>query len=271
MKLSAFTLLTVLALGSSCNNVSDLPTTAVTTTEPTLEEAKPAIETIEDDSTRRVLYLTFDDGPMRGTSTVLNILENHKAPATFFLIGLHAAHMPGAKQDMARLRSNTLFELCNHSYTHAYRNSFDKFYLDTLGAVADFQRAQDSLNFPNNILRTPGNNMWRTDKYVQNTMKRYVPASKALHNHGFRLAGWDVEWHNYKQQLKQSAESLKKEIDASFAQSLNKAQGHCVLLMHDAAFHDPKDSASLAQFIVLVQADTLYRMSVISKHPFFRN
>jgi peptidoglycan/xylan/chitin deacetylase (PgdA/CDA1 family) len=233
------------------------------------EEVLPAA--MPDDSTKRVLYLTFDDGPMQGTSTVINILEQHSAPATFFLIGLHAAQMPTARENMQRLRNNPRFELCNHSYTHAYRNRYEKFYTDPEGAVGDFNRAQDSLRFTNNIVRTPGNNMWRTEQYIQNTMKRYTPTAEALAQNGYRLAGWDAEWMHYKQKLKQSAVQMKQQIDNAFAHSLNRAQGHCILLMHDATFHDPIDSASLVQLISMVQADTNYRMSVMSRHPFFRS
>lgn len=274
MKSNLTILASLLCLGMlvACGNASEMTQVQPDDEEQMTEAPEEVLPAdIPDDSTKRVLYLTFDDGPMQGTSTVINILEQYKAPGTFFLIGLHAAHMPKAKENMQRLRSNRLFELCNHSYSHAYRNRFEKFYASPDGVVADFNKAQDSMQFLNNIVRTPGNNMWRTEYFIQNTMKRYIPAAEALAQARYRLAGWDVEWMHYKQKLKQSPEEIKQEIDNAFAKSLNRANGHCVLLMHDATFHDAEDSTALAKLIHMVQADTTYRMSVMSRHPFFRS
>src|SRR6187549_2468685 len=38
---------------------------------------------------RKTIYLTFDDGPNKGTQNVLNIINNEKIPATLFVIGEH--------------------------------------------------------------------------------------------------------------------------------------------------------------------------------------
>ncbi|MEB8752330.1 polysaccharide deacetylase family protein, partial [Bacillus cereus] len=40
--------------------------------------------------TRKIIYLTFDDGPGKYTNQLLDILKENKIKATFFLIGSHA-------------------------------------------------------------------------------------------------------------------------------------------------------------------------------------
>src|SRR6476620_809821 len=38
---------------------------------------------------KKKIYLTFDDGPNKGTRNVLSIVEQEKVPVTFFIIGEH--------------------------------------------------------------------------------------------------------------------------------------------------------------------------------------
>ena len=41
----------------------------------------------EEDKPRRVVYLTFDDGPKKDTPELLKVLDDLDVPATFFLVG----------------------------------------------------------------------------------------------------------------------------------------------------------------------------------------
>src|SRR4249920_1921270 len=38
---------------------------------------------------KKKIYLTFDDGPNKGTRNVLSIVKDEKVPVTFFIIGEH--------------------------------------------------------------------------------------------------------------------------------------------------------------------------------------
>jgi len=65
--------------------------------------------------TRRELYLTFDDGPTPGiTEATLNILDQFKAKATFFLIGDKAARYP---ELVETIRSKG-HSIGNHTFHH---------------------------------------------------------------------------------------------------------------------------------------------------------
>ncbi len=63
---------------------------------------------------RRVVALTFDDGPSEGTQGILEILAAHGAPATFFPCGANVARLPA----VARAVAEAGHEIGNHSYTH---------------------------------------------------------------------------------------------------------------------------------------------------------
>ncbi|MCL2545003.1 MAG: polysaccharide deacetylase family protein [Clostridia bacterium] len=50
----------------------------------------------EEEATRKVVYLTFDDGPCRSTLELLELLKAEGVPATFFLIGNELLNFPEA-------------------------------------------------------------------------------------------------------------------------------------------------------------------------------
>src|SRR5215472_3734031 len=65
-------------------------------------------------SARRTLALTFDDGPSEDTPRLLEILDRHRVPATFFQIGLNVQRLPG----IARAVSGAGHAIGNHTYSH---------------------------------------------------------------------------------------------------------------------------------------------------------
>jgi peptidoglycan/xylan/chitin deacetylase (PgdA/CDA1 family) len=64
---------------------------------------------------QRVIYLTFDDGPVIATPLVLAELKKHGAKATFFAVGRMARTYPGM---LKRIAADG-HKLANHSYNHA--------------------------------------------------------------------------------------------------------------------------------------------------------
>jgi len=63
----------------------------------------------------KVLYLTFDDGPVSGViEPLLTLLDSYQAKATFFVIGACAKRQPELMK-MIYQRHHTL---ANHSYSH---------------------------------------------------------------------------------------------------------------------------------------------------------
>ncbi|RWD27335.1 MAG: chitooligosaccharide deacetylase NodB [Mesorhizobium sp.] len=63
----------------------------------------------------RSVYLTFDDGPNSFfTPQILNVLAQHQVPATFFVVGAHAAHEP----ELVRRIITDGHGIANHTMTH---------------------------------------------------------------------------------------------------------------------------------------------------------
>jgi len=63
---------------------------------------------------KKVIALTFDDGPSESTPAVLELLAKHRTPATFFQVGTNVERLP----DIARQVLAAGHEIGNHSYTH---------------------------------------------------------------------------------------------------------------------------------------------------------
>src|SRR5687767_14244127 len=99
----------------------------------------------------KVLYLTFDDGPQRGTADVLDVLKEEKVPATFFLTGSNALNVGGidAQRELVQRTLAEGHELGNHCYIHKPMTKSD--YRATYGDLSnEAQRTAFHVNYDRN-------------------------------------------------------------------------------------------------------------------------
>jgi len=218
---------------------------------------------------KKKIYLTFDDGPNKGTRNVLDIVKDENIPVTFFIVGEHVFASVKQNNTWDSLQMAKQIEICNHSYTHAWHNKFEKFYESPDSVVSDFQRAQDSLDLKNNIVRTPGRNAWRIDSLQFTDLKKSKAAVDSLQKAGFIVMGWDLEWHYDHKELtvKNSADDLLKQIDSVFNNKRTKSPEHLVLLAHDQVYGKTKDSAELRQLIQKLKLKEEYELSIATNYP----
>jgi len=87
------------------------------------------------------LYLTFDDSPSPHTPELLDMLEQHNATATFFLIGQHIERYPDYAAEIVKRGHR----IGNHSYSHT-RNLKAEFFRDE---VIKTERLLSQLNREN--------------------------------------------------------------------------------------------------------------------------
>jgi len=76
--------------------------------------------------TRRIAYLTFDDGPSNYLGAILDILAEYNVQATFFVIGVNLAN-PGTHDNMRRAVAEGHY-IGAHSMTHDYSRIFEQGY-----------------------------------------------------------------------------------------------------------------------------------------------
>jgi len=217
---------------------------------------------------KKTIYLTFDDGPNKGTKKVMDILNEEQMPATLFIIGEHVYGSRQQHEIYDSLIHNDLFEIANHSFTHAFENRYKTFYDEPDSVVKDFQKCADSLKLTSQIIRTPGRNIWRTASITSTDLKDATGAADSLKSKGFKAIGWDLEWHfDSNQDLVQSDTLLMQQIDTLFAHNRTKTLNSLVLLAHDRTFYSFKDSCALHRFIKELKRREVYDFETLSNYP----
>lgn len=253
-------------LVNSCNFKNEVSDSVSSQEHPT---AEPVTQMVEEnvDPDKRVIYLTFDDGPNQGTENLLKILDKRNVCATAFLVGKHAYGSTRQKKDFELLKQNPLIELANHSFTHAH-NKYTDFYRNAESVVHDFDIAKDSLKLHDKIARTPGRNIWRLNNINVTDIKSSTAAADGLKKAGYKVIGWDLEWRpSQKMTLKGSHEAMLKKVDSIFLNDLEKTSRHLVFLTHDQYLRDTDSINELDLFIEKLQKSNRFVFRKISQYP----
>lgn len=107
----------------------------------------------EEDEPRKVVYLTFDDGPKKDTPELLKLLDELDVPATFFLVGAGVRAFP----ENTKLILEAGHAVGSHSMNHSINR------LDSTGYLAeDLQNFIDTMRklvdpeFSTDLFRFPG-------------------------------------------------------------------------------------------------------------------
>lgn len=223
---------------------------------------------IKYDSTKRYVFLTFDDAPQPpGTNNCKAIFHQNGVKATFFLVGMHQFdHRRKMIVDSLR-NSYPEFLIANHSYTHGFRNNYRQFYAHPDSAVKDFLQAQEELKIPVKIIRLPGNNNWVHKGEIRGP-KIPREVCKRLDSLGYNVIGWDVEW-----QFKggstpvQSATQMAQMVNDKFDNYTSYTPNTVVILAHDRMFGTPQYADSLNRFISLLKQDPRNVFETIDHYP----
>lgn len=220
------------------------------------------------DSTKQYIYLSFDDGPQHGTTTVFDLCRKAGVKATFFMVGLHTEQKSDGKKIVSMIReAYPEFLLANHSFTHA-NGKYQSFYHHPELAEQDFFKAQDSLKVPYRIIRLPGNSAWAERGRI-NASGLVRPVTHMLDSAGYNVVGWDLEWGFKKKDARpvQSATKLAAEVESVLAMHKTRTPNHLVLLSHDRMFQRPGDADSLARFISILKLNPRYVFETVDHYP----
>ena len=128
-------------------------------------------------SSEKVIYITFDDGPVpEVTPLVLDLLDEYNIKATFFCVGENVEKYPGVYNEVLKRGHRT----GNHTYNHLKGAS-----VSTDEYVANVKKA--SVNIESNLFRPPYGRIKKEQK-------------KALKT-GYEIVMWDVITHDYNSSL----------------------------------------------------------------------
>ncbi|WP_068245101.1 polysaccharide deacetylase family protein [Hydrotalea flava] len=222
---------------------------------------------IQNDTSKKYIYLTFDDGPQHGTSACIETVKKEQIKASFFMIGNQANDIY-LKKLVASMRNDyPQILLANHSYTHA-NNKYIYFYHHPNMAFNDFIIAQESLNVPFKIIRLPGNSAW-IGAHTMKASPLVKPVCKMLDSAGYNVIGWDVEWSfNHKTANPvQTPETMLELVNHAFAKNYTHTKNHLVILSHDRMFRNANFTDSLQKFIGLLKQNSNYVFETVDHYP----
>lgn len=217
---------------------------------------------------KKKIYLTFDDGPNKGTRNVLEVIKAEQVAASFFVVGQHTMDTRQQKETLALLKAEASIELCNHSYSHA-RNRYTSFYENPAGVINDFNQAKALIGFNNNIARMPGRNAWRIDSIDHTDITESKAAIDSLHAAGYAIMGWDIEWTFNHKTLAPDADTalLLRRIYNMLEANKTKTPGHLVLLAHDQAYQQAAYVENLRYVVQQLKNNPEYELVLASKYP----
>lgn len=256
-----------LALAACNNNSADKKAVA--------DSTKTAVNTsgpgsiIKLDSTKRYIYLTWDDSPQPpGTTNCKRVFHEEGVKATFFAVGFNEVG-PMKKRIVDSLRNAyPEFLLANHSFSHGFKNQYGKFYSASMAdsALNDFLHNQDLLKVPVKIIRMPGNNTWAANGNIQG-QKANNAVVKGLDSLGYKIIGWDLEWHEKGRFPQESVAELVKQINQKFDDGNTVEQNALVILSHDRLFEKPQYVDSLRKLIQVLKSDKRNAFETIDHYP----
>ncbi|GIP23711.1 polysaccharide deacetylase [Paenibacillus sp. J22TS3] len=166
---------------------------------------------------KKVVYLTFDDGPTKLTDQVLAILSKNKAKATFFVLGEQAERYP----EVIRRISEGGHALGNHTYDHVYKKLYHNFseFWRQIKQTEEILRNITGSRTP--LVRAPGGTYGHFDSSYFSLLKRG----------GYAVFDWDVDTRDSSRKGVPSSEMIRNV-------KLAELKDQIVVLMHDGAGHE---------------------------------
>ncbi len=181
------------------------------------------LDAVPDNDGVKVCYLTFDDGPTKSvTPSILDILDQYNAKATFFMTGA----LISENSELAANVHSRGHLLANHSWRHNYSylyESEENFIQEVNDTYAKICEITGKNNYPK-IFRFPGGS-YNAGSYGA-AKQEYKETLKEL---GYRYVDWNA--------LSGDAETQRPTADALYNRvvSTTKNKEDVVILMHDSA------------------------------------
>jgi len=226
----------------------------------TIESIQPPI-----DSTKHYVYLTFDDGPYKGSKNINKILTEENVKGTVFLVGFNA-FTKNLKQNVEDYKSNSNVEIANHTFSHA-NNKYKAFYSSAENVLEDLRKNEKEIDINTRWVRLPARNTWRLGNRKKNDpIKNAIPAADLIAQNNYYIYGWDFEWNRNKHGLT-SPENIYEGIVHRLDKNKTFEKNHLVILMHDDMFNDTIEAEKLRKLITLLKSNKKIVIEGISNYP----
>lgn len=173
---------------------------------------------------QKIVYLTFDDGPSDNTKKILDILDQYKAKATFFVTGNNQK-----KNGMLKEAHDKGHAVGLHTYTHNYAEVYSSVnaYFDDLNKISDM--VEQITGEKSKIIRFPGGSSNTiSGHYTKGIM---TELTKQVQEKGYQYFDWNCD--------STDASGNHVPVEKLIANATSGKGDHINILMHDT---DAKDT-----------------------------
>lgn len=164
----------------------------------------------------KVVYLTFDDGPSKYTSELLDVLAKYNVKATFFIVNI-------GYTDLISRELNEGHSVGIHSATHQYST----IYASEEAYFADLQKVQDAIvalsGKETTLVRFPGGSSNTVSHFNPGIMTRLT---NDLNDMGYAYFDWNVSAADT------ASDATRYTVIENFKESVPK-HDYSVVLQHD--------------------------------------
>ena len=213
------------------------------TEEKSESEEQKQEEKQKDRQPKKVLYLTFDDGPSaENTDKVLDVLKEKNVKATFFVIGEYVRKNPETAKRIAK-EGHAIGIHCDvHDYSLLYR-SVDSY-------IEDFEKASETVyqvtGVRTRLFRFPGGSVNAYNKGVREDI------IAEMEKRGYIYFDWNASLEDASGGEKTPEELVRNAVDTALGRK------KVVLLAHDRV------EATALALEALIEAFPDYRMEVLT-------
>lgn len=180
------------------------------------------------DDGKKVVYLTFDDGPStENTENVLKELDNNGIKGTFFVTGKSVDNGKDSENILKEIAKNG-HAIGNHTYSHNYNKLYPARTIDSKAFIEDIDKCNESLKrvlgeeFSTRVIRFPGG-YW---SWNGRTAIRPIIDEK-----GYAIIDWNALNKDAEGAKKEAPELVKSLIETT--EALGPNADSVVVLMHD--------------------------------------
>lgn len=202
-------------------------------------------EIVIENKNKRVVYLTFDDGPSKNTYKVLEILDKYDIKATFFVIGANITQEYETLIKDMEQRGHTIgIHTFSHKYNYIYSN-VNSYIEDFNKAYCQLERIMET---PPAIYRFPGGSC---NCYVGGLKKEIVERLKAR---GFSYFDWTISGED--SVGKPTVEGIIKNVLNDIGDFENP-----IVLLHDSSINE--NTVDALESIILGIKERGYEFGVL--------
>lgn len=180
------------------------------------------------DDGRKVVYLTFDDGPsVENTMDILEVLNNYNVKATFFVTGEAIDSCEGCRELLKKIDYDG-HAIGNHTYSHNYKRLYPGRRIDSQYFLNDVEKCSRSIknvlgeDYHVKAVRFPGG-YW--------SWQGRLPARKLLEENDYAIIDWNALCEDAQGEAKNAAQLLQR--TKANVERLGPNADSIVFLMHD--------------------------------------